>query len=85
MLQTTVYLVNIITLGAVSHFLGVAIRCENKWIKGFGIVFWIIISRSSYWISKTLSVEANFHEKENSRYLTCQIYSCSISSLSLSP
>ena len=33
MLQTTVYLVNMITLGAVSCLFKVAIRFENKYMK----------------------------------------------------
>ena len=39
MLQTTVYLVNMITLGAVSSLFGVVISFENKCMKSFGIVF----------------------------------------------
>ena len=39
MLQTTVYLVDIITLGAVSCLFMVTIKCWNKCIKSFRIVF----------------------------------------------
>ena len=41
MLQTTVYLVSFITLGAVTCLFRVAIKWVNKYIKILGIIFYI--------------------------------------------
>ena len=76
MLQTTVYLFNIITPGAVSCLFRVAISVKTSSLKVLEGFLDKYFSKQLLNKQNIVSRDWNFHLKENSCYLTCQLCGC---------